>query len=153
MHANPGGYIAMYAPNQNYRTENARVRITTWSVDGVSPASGYGLLVHSERTKDSKAIGNYAFLIRTGSVPEFQVIQNRGGSKYTVKGWTKSPYIRSGTNSNQLEVVTKDSLITFYINGHEMTTLTAMTDSLRGIAGFYTTDAGEVAFDDLEISR
>lgn len=151
--ANRGGYLVMYAPNKSYQTENATVRVTTRSVEGVSPTAGYGLVVHSQKSNATQAISNYAFLIRTGDTPDFQVLHHLGGKKYTVKEWSRSPYIRSGANTNQLQVTARNSLLTFSVNGHELTTLTAMPDSVRGLVGFYTTDANDVAFDDLEIIR
>jgi hypothetical protein len=151
LRAKQGGYTVMYAPNKNYQTENATIRVTTRSVEGISPTGGYGLVVHSQKSKDTQAISNYAFLIRTGDTPDFQVVHQLAGKKYTVKEWSRSPYIRGGASPNQLEVVARNSLLTFYVNGHQLTSLTAMPDSVRGLAGFYTTDANDVAFDDLEI--
>jgi hypothetical protein len=153
MHANKGGYIAMYAPSQKYQTENATVRVTMRSVDGSSPTAGYGLLIHSERAKQSKAIGNYAFLIRTGSTPAYQVVQNREGKPYPVVTWTTTPYLRGGSNPNQIEVVSRNGQLSFSVNGHQLTSFAGLPNALRGIAGFYTTDANEIAFDDLEIIR
>ncbi|HEY3026612.1 MAG TPA: hypothetical protein VGJ55_10720 [Pyrinomonadaceae bacterium] len=153
MHANKGGYIVMYGPNKNYQTENATVRVTTRSVDGISPDSGYGLVVHGEKSKDKKELEDYAFLIFTGANPAYEIVQHRGGTQTTVVSWTKSSVIRSGTSTNQLEVRTQDKVLTFYINGQYMTSITDTAGFLRGLAGFYTSDANEVAFDDLEISR
>lgn len=153
MHANKGGYIVMYGPNKSYETENATVRVTTRSVDGISPSSGYGLVVHGEKSKDKKELEDYAFLIFTGENPAYEIVQHRGGTQTTVVGWTKSSVIRSGSSTNQLEVRSKDKLLTFYINGQYMTSITDTAGFLRGLAGFYASDANEVAFDDLEIIR
>jgi len=153
LHANRGGFIAMYAPSQKYQTENAIVRVTARNVDGVTPTAGYGLLIHSDRSKETKAINNYSFLIRTGSDPAYQIVQNRGGKQYPVVTWTTTPYLRGGANTNQLEVSSRNSQITFSVNGHQLTSFKGMSDALRGITGFYSTDASEVAFDDLEIVR
>lgn len=153
LRAKPGGYIVMYAPNKNYQTENANVRVTTRSVEGDSPTIGYGLVVHSEKAKGSEDIGHYAFLIRNETAADFQVVRYRGATKYVVKDWTRSPYIRTGTNTNQLQVVARNRLLTFYVNGQMMTSVIAMPNLVRGVVGFYTSDAHEVAFDNLEIVR
>src|SRR5213078_3004234 len=47
-------YVVMYGPSNDYNTENATVQVTARNVDGVSPSSGYGLIVHGERAKDEK---------------------------------------------------------------------------------------------------
>jgi hypothetical protein len=153
MHATKGGYIAMYGPSQKYQTENATVRVTMRSVDGSSPTTGYGLLIHGERSKQSKAIGNYAFLIRTGSTPAYQVVQNREGKPYPLVTWTTTPYLRGGSNPNQVEVVSRNGQLSFSVNGHQLTSFSGLPNAMRGVAGFYTTDANEIAFDDLEIIR
>jgi hypothetical protein len=35
-------FVVMYAPSNEYSTENATVRITARSVDGSVPAAGFG---------------------------------------------------------------------------------------------------------------
>ena len=153
MHANKGGYIVMYGPNKDYETENATVRVTVRSVDGISPASGYGLVVHGEKSKDKGELEDYAFLIRTGDSPAYEVVQHKGGTQTTMVSWTRSPIIRTGTSTNQLEVRTRDKLLSFYINGQFVNSIRDAAGFLRGRAGLYTSDANEVAFDDMEISR
>ena len=71
----------------------------------------------------------------------------------TVVPWTKSKVIRSGTNPNQLEVRAKGDELTFYINGQYVDRITDNENFKRGVAGLYTSDTAEVAFDDLEIER
>src|SRR6185295_2169221 len=39
-------FVVMYAPSDDYNTENATVKITARSVDGQAPAAGFGLMVH-----------------------------------------------------------------------------------------------------------
>jgi hypothetical protein len=67
--------------------------------------------------------------------------------------WTPSSVIRTGTNPNQIEVRIRERKMDFYINGQEITSVTDSEGYLRGRVGFYTSDIGEVAFDDLEISK
>ena len=152
MRAKEKMYLVMYAPGADYTTENARVRVTARSVDGVSPASGYGLIVHGEKSSDN-ALEDYALLIYTGSDPQYQVVLHKNGIQKTLVPWTRSQIIRPGTNPNQLEIRSKGDELSFYINGRYLTRLTDTENNKRGVAGLYTSETGEVAFDDLEIAR
>jgi hypothetical protein len=67
--------------------------------------------------------------------------------------WTPARAIRTGTNTNQLEVRINDKRMDFYINGQFITTVNDKEGYKRGVAGFYTSNLGEVAFDDLQITR
>lgn len=152
MRAKEKMYLVMYAPGTDYNTENARVRVTARSVDGVSPASGYGLIVHGEKSPDN-ALEDYALLVYSGSEPQYQVVMHKDGVQKTLVSWTKSSVIRSGTNPNQLEIRSKGDELSFYINGRYLTRVTNTENNKRGVAGLYTSETGEVAFDDLEINR
>jgi hypothetical protein len=144
-------YIVRYAPNNDYSTENATVRVTVRNVDGVSPTSGYGLVVHGVK-KDDKA-EDYAFLISTGENPQYRVVMHKEGKETELVPSTGSSIIRSGTSPNQLEVRIKGSQLGFYVNSQYVTRITDSAGFKRGVAGFYTSDAHEVVFDDLEIIR
>ena len=151
MRAKEKMYLVMYAPPE-YTTQNARVRVTARSVDGESPASGYGLIVHGEKSSDN-ALEDYALLIYTGSDPRYQVVLHKNGLQKTLVPWTRSSTIRPGTNPNQLEIRSQGDELSFYINGRYLTRLTDTENNKRGLAGLYTSETGEVAFDDLEIAR
>jgi len=152
MRAKEKMYLVMYAPSADYTTENARVRVTARSVDGVSPASGYGLIVHGEKSADG-SLEDYALLIYTGSEPQYQVVIHKNGLQKTLVPWTKSSIIRSGTNPNQLEIRSQADELSFYVNGRYLTRITDTENNKRGVAGLYTSETSEVAFDDLEITR
>jgi hypothetical protein len=145
-------YIVMYAPSSDFGTENATVQVTARNVDGTSPTSGYGLLVHGEKSKEDK-LEDYAFLIFSGPEPKYKVLLHKGGTETPLVPWTPSSAIRKGTATNQLEVRIKGTQLSFYINGQFLTSLTDTANYKRGRAGLYTSDAHEVAFDDLEITR
>ena len=145
-------YLVMYGPSNDYNTENATVRVTARSVDGISPATGYGLIVHGERSKDDK-LEDYTFLIYNGEKSLYKVALHKAGVETELVKWTPSTTIRHGTSPNQLEVRIKGSLLSFYINGQYATSITDTASFKRGRAGFYTSDAHEIAFDDLEIRR
>lgn len=152
MRAKPKSYLVMYAPNDEYQTEDATVKVTTRSVDGVGPSTGYGLIVHGEKSKAGE-LEDYALLIYTGADPQYEILMHKGGQQTTLVAWTRATAIRSGTNPNQLEIRVKGTELTFYINGQYINRLTDTENFKRGVAGFYTSDTADVAFDDLEIKR
>lgn len=152
MHATRGGYIVMYSPDKkDYNDENATVRVGLRSIDGNPPITGYGLVVHGEK-KDGK-LEDYGFLIYSGDNPKYKIVLHKAGSETKVADWTATSTIRTGTSPNQIEVRIRDLKMDFYINGQFVTSITDEANYRRGRVGFYTSDAGEVAFDDLEISK
>lgn len=150
--ASKNGYIVMYAPDRSdYYDENATVRVTVRSVEGESPDSGYGLLVHGLR--ENNQFRDYGFLIYSGDSPKYAIVQHKASQETKLVNWTATSTIRTGTTPNQLEVRIRDRRLDFYINGQFVTSITDSEDFLRGRVGFYSSDTNEVAFDDLEISR
>lgn len=152
MRAKEKTYLVMYAPSDVYNTENATVRVTTRNVDGTGPAAGYGLIVQGQLSP-SNELQDYALLIFTGSEPQYQVVMHKSNNQTTLVPWTKSSAIRSGSNANQLEARIRGDQISFYANGRYLTRITDSEDFKRGVAGFYTSESSEVAFDNLEIER
>jgi hypothetical protein len=144
-------YMVIYAPTDDYNTENANVKVTVHNVDGISPTTGYGLAVHGER-KDGK-LEDYSFLIYSGQNPQYKIVLHKGGEESLLVAWTPSNTIRSGTSPNQLEVRIKGANLSFYINGQFATSITDSANYKRGRVGFYTSDAHEVAFDNLQMTR
>ncbi len=151
MRSKEGKYLVMYAPTNDYATANATVRVTARSVDGTAPASGFGLIVHGER-KDNN-LEDYALLIYTGDAPKYEIIKHKAGKQTEEVGWTDSSIIRSGSNTNQLEIRARGSELTFYINGQYVNRIRDRENFKGGLAGFYTSGAADVSFDDLEIER
>jgi hypothetical protein len=145
-------FLIMYAPSDDYNTENATVRVTVRSVDGSASTSGYGLIVHGEKNSNNE-LEDYAFLIYTGTEPQYEIVSHKGGSQNTLVTWTKSNVIQSGTHPNQLEVRIKGTDLTFYINGQYVNGIKDVENYKAGRVGFYTSDVTEVAFDGLEIQR
>lgn len=152
MRSKESTYIVMYGPTKDYNTANATVRVTTRSVSGTSPASGYGLIVHGEKSS-SGDLEDYALLIYNGSEPKYQIVKHKGGQQTALVPWTASRVIRTGTNTNQLEVRVRGNELTFYINRQYIDRITDSENFKNGVAGLYTSDTAEVAFDDLEIDR
>lgn len=145
-------YLVMYAPSSEYDTGNADVKVTARSVDGTPSSTGYGLIVHGERSK-ARELEDYALLIYNGTDPQYEIIKHKGGQQTTVVPWTKSSAIRSGSTPNLLEVRARGSELSFYINGQYVDKITDTENFKRGLAGLYTSDTTEVAFDDLEVKR
>ena len=146
-------FIVMYAPSDDYSTENATVKVTGRSVDGTVPAAGFGLMVHCQLSK-AKHLEDYALLIYPNvSGAEYEVIIHKDGVQSTLIPKTQSGAIRTGTNPNQLEIRMKGTEISFYVNGQYLNRITDTANYKRGRAGLYTSDTTEIAFDDLEINR
>ena len=152
MHATKDGYIVMYAPDEgDYKVENGTVRVTARSVSGTSPSAGYGLVVYGEK-KEGK-LEDYGFLIYNGDAAQYKIVEHKGGTETKLVDWTRSNTIRKGSTANEIEVRMQNHKLEFYINGQYVTSVTDSDGFLRGLVGFYTSGAPEVAFDDLQISR
>ncbi|MBA3767747.1 MAG: hypothetical protein H0W99_12330 [Acidobacteria bacterium] len=103
MHSSTGNYIVVLAPDQSdYYTKNRTVRATARSVDGTASSYGYGVVVHG-MLKSGEPVG-YSFLVYTGNDPSYAVFHLTGDQDRTLVKWTSSTIVRSGSNSNQLEV-------------------------------------------------
>jgi hypothetical protein len=158
MKGKPKLYVFMFPLNQgtdglaNYSTKDATVRVTARNVDGKSPEYGYGLIVHGKANQKGSLDG-YGFLIYTGSTPMYEIVHFVDGEPTNVIKWTQSTLIRSGTNSNQIEVRATGSQLGMYVNGQFLNSITDTTNTTDGYVGFYTSETNEVAFDDLEIDR
>jgi len=84
------GYIVMYGPNKNTKTENATVRVTARNVDSVCRLRDLVWWSHGKKSKATTILEDYAFLIRTGDNPGYQVFQHKGGSQIRCVSWTQS---------------------------------------------------------------
>lgn len=152
MHSDTGNYIVVLAPDQSdYYTKNRTMRVTARSVDGTASSYGFGLVVHGT-VRSNNAIG-YGFLIYTGNDPSYAVFNLTGDQNKTLVKWTSSSIVRSGTNSNQLEVRVKGDQLSFYVNGQYVTSITDSANYGDGRVGFFTSNENPVAFDDLEIYK
>jgi hypothetical protein len=153
MHAKTGNYIVVLGPDQSdYYTKDRTMRVTARSVDGTASSYGYGLVVHGSMKSAHDPVG-YAFLVYTGSDPSYAVYHLTGDQDRTLVKWTSSSIVRSGTNSNQLEVRIKGDQISYYVNGQYVTSITDTAGYGDGRVGFFTSNENPVAFDDLEIYK
>lgn len=152
MKGTKGYYFVIYSPEKDgYKTKDATVRVGTRSIDGESPSTGYGLVVHGEMKNDQ--LEDYAFLIYNGDDPKYKIVDQKAGKDTTLVEWTSFSAIRTGTSPNQLEVRIRERKLDFYINGQFVTSIVDVENFQGGRVGLYTSDEHEVAFDDLEISR
>ncbi len=147
-----GTFVVMYAPSDDYSTENATVKVTARSVDGEVPSSGFGLLVHCALSK-AKQLEDYGLLIYPGDEPEYEIVKHKNGTQSPVVTKTKSSAIQSGSTPNVLEVRIRGTELSFYANGQFLTRITDTENFKHGKAGLYTSDIHEVVFDDLSIKR
>jgi hypothetical protein len=153
MKGKPGLYIFMFPRNSgDYTTKDATVKVTTRNVDGKSPKHGYGLIIHGKVTQKTQLEG-YGFLIYTSAPTQYEIVRFVAGEPTPVVEWESSSVIRGGTNSNQIEVRAKGSLLSLYINGQFVKSITDTAGLTEGFAGLYTSETNEVAFDDMEIDR
>jgi hypothetical protein len=152
MQSKAGTFVVMYSPSEDYSTENATVKVTARSADGEVPASGFGLLVHCAQSK-AKQLEDYGLLIYPGDEPEYEIVKHKNGTQSPVVTKTKSSAIHSGSAPNMLEVRIRGTELSFYANGQFLTRITDSENFKHGRAGFYTSDAYEVVFDDLSIAR
>ena len=145
-------FVVMYAPSDDYNTENATVKITARSVDGQAPSAGFGLMVHCAQSK-AKQLEDYALLIYPSDQPEYEIVKHKDGVQSSVVTRTKSNALRSGSAPNLLEVRIRGTELSFYANGQFLTKINDTENYKHGRAGLYTSDVHEVAFDDLSINR
>ena len=145
-------FMVIYAPSEDYNTENATVKVTARMVDGTVPSNGFGLMVHCGYSR-AKKLDDYALLIYPTDEPEYEIIMHKDGTQSSLVSRTKSDAVLSGTSPNQLEIRIKGSELSFYANGKFLTRLTDPENYRRGRVGFYTSDVTNVAFDNLEIDR
>ena len=145
-------FVVMYAPSDDYNTENATVKITARSVDGQAPSAGFGLMVHCAQSK-AKQLEDYALLIYPSDQPEYEIIKHKDGVQSSMVTKTKSNALRSGSAPNLLEVRIRGTELSFYANGQFLTKINDTENYKHGRAGLYTSDVHEVAFDDLSINR
>jgi hypothetical protein len=145
-------FVVMYAPSNDYSSENATVKVTARSVDGGVPSAGFGLMVHCVQSRQGK-LEDYALLIFPSDEPEYEIIMHKAGEQQSVIQRTKSAALQSGSAPNQLAVKIKGNQLSFFANGRLLTTITDRENYRKGRVGFYTSDIHEVAFDNLQIER
>jgi hypothetical protein len=130
---------------KDYRYDNLTMEVDARVVSG--SGGNYGLLFRVENSNNY-----YRFVVSTTGRYRVMKLVNR--SWKTIKGWTTSSAVKTGSTENHLKVVAQGSSITVYANGQELTTVTD-SDFTHGevalIAAAGTTADFEVAFDNFEV--
>lgn len=140
----------LVTPNKNFKTSNATTTVTVRNVNGVSTESGYGLIIHSEPTvvfaKD------YVFLIDSAK-QSYRVAKHLDKKESVETNWTRFPAIRSGTQTNELQVKDENGKMSFFINGQFATSITDSIGYKDGVVGIYASDGIPIAFSNLQLGK
>lgn len=153
MKGKPNIYVFMFPYDKaNYTSRDADVKVSARSVDGSSPNNGYGLIMHG-KANENKNLEGYGFLINNNLPAKYKIAKFADGQLTNMVDWTESPIIHTGTTPNQIEVRAQGSQLSLYINGQLVKSITDASNIKDGYVGLYTSEANDVAFKDLEISR
>ncbi len=148
--AKPGYFYVLVTPKNNFRTENSSTRVMVRNTTGELADYGYGLLIHADQKNPLQQ--GYIFAIET-STQMYKVWKLQEGKIIDIENWTQSNAIKTGADSNLLEVVDEDSKMSFYVNGKFLTEYKDNAGIRSGFVGLYTSDSVPVAFSNLEIRR
>jgi hypothetical protein len=143
------GYYYVLAAKAEYKTENATTKVNVRNVNNAKTALGFGLIIHSNPVPLRQ---DYAFLIDSVN-KKFRIVRHIPGDEISVVGWTRSPAVKDGTDTNTLEVRDANKTMNFYINGEIVKTLPNTDGYSGGVTGLYSGDAVQIAFSNLEISK
>lgn len=145
-----GYYYVLLTAAKNYKTSGASTKVIARNVTGREARSGYGLVVHSDPlnplTKD------YAFLIES-TKQSYKVVQHTPNLETDLVSWTRFPAIRSGTQTNEIEVKDQNGKMSLFINGQFAVTVNDTVAYKDGIFGLYVSDAVPIAFSNLQLAK
>jgi hypothetical protein len=143
-----GFYYVLVAPD-TYKTENATTLLTVRNINNGDNSLGYGLIFHSNPTPLKQG---YAFLIDSKN-QKYRIIKHKTQKEEAVVNWTKSDFIKEGSQENILEVRDEKGSINFYINGNFITSIRNTDGYKGGVTGVYVGGMSPVGFSNLEIKR
>jgi hypothetical protein len=149
--SNQIGYLyVLVTGDKTFKTWNANTSVTVRNVNGTPTNLGYGLAIHNNPflalDKD------YAFLIDS-TKQSYRIVQHQNKTEKILVNWTKFSDIRSGTQSNEIEVRDENGRMAMYINGKYATSVTDSVNFKDGVAGVYAGDAIPIAFSNLQLSK
>jgi hypothetical protein len=142
-------YYYVLCATDEFKSENATVRVNLRNIGDASTSLGYGLVFHSNPTPLQQG---YAFLIDTKK-GKYKLVRHEPGKEVTVVPWTNSSAIKPGTETNQLEVRHKNDMNELFINGKTVTSVKNTFGYQGGVVGLYTGDGIKIGFKDLEIAK
>ncbi|NJM53764.1 MAG: hypothetical protein HC846_10485 [Blastocatellia bacterium] len=145
-----GFYYVLVTAGKNFKTSNASTKITVRNVTGKEARLGYGLLIHSD--PNVALSRDYAFLI-DASKQSYRVVQHTSSKETTLVNWTRFPAIRSGTQTNEIEVRDQNGKMSFFINGQFAIDVTDSANFKDGVFGLYVSDAVPIAFSNLQLAK
>lgn len=145
-----GFFYVLISSDEDMKTSDASTKITVRNVNGTLTKTGYGLLVHSE--KDSPLEKDYGFLLDSAK-QSFRIVQHTSRKETILKDWTRLQAIRSGTQTNEIEVKDQGGKMSMYVNGQFAATVSDSVNNQNGIFGIYAGDSIPIAFSDLVISK
>lgn len=153
------GELVMASAKQNYyyavcaaddfKTENAAVRVNLRNLSSGSTDLGYGLIFHSNPAPLQQG---YALLIDTNK-KRYRVVRHEPKKQLVVVNWTNSDAIKDGSEVNKLEVRHKNNVNELFINDKMVTSVRNIYGFKGGVAGLYTGDGIKIGFRDLEIVK
>ena len=141
-------YYVLVAP-KTYKTDKATTKVTLRNADNGDNSLGYGLIIHSNPVPLKQ---DYAFLIDTNT-QKYRIVSHTPGKEETITDWTSSAEIKSGSESNVLEVRDEGDKLNFYINGEFITAIDNTNGYPGGVAGIYVGGKSPIAFSNLEIRK
>lgn len=147
---NTGYFYVLVSSEEDMKTSDAATKITVRNVNGVLTKTGYGLLIHSDKDKPLEV--GYGFLIDAAK-QSFRIVQHNSRKETVVKDWTRLPAIRSGTQTNELEVKDVSGKLSMYVNGQFAATITDSVKNSDGVFGLYAGDQIPIAFSNLVITK
>lgn len=144
------GFYYVLTSKGEYKTENAATTVTVRNINEADTNLGFGLVVHSNPLRP--LLSDYAFLIDSED-KKYRVVRHTPGDEITVVNWTRSAAIKDGSEENVLEVRDANSMMTFYINGEMVKSVSNAANLTGGVAGLYSGDAVQIAFSDFKINK
>lgn len=145
-----GFFYVLVTAAKNYKTSNASTKIIARTVTGKETRLGYGLLIHSD--PNVALAKDYGFLI-DASKQSYRIVQHTSNKESEIVGWTRFPAIRSGTQTNEIEVRDQNGKMSMFINGQFATSVNDTTNFKDGVFGLYVSDAVPIAFSNLQLAK
>lgn len=143
-------FYVLITPNKNFKTSNSTTTVTARNSNGVETETGYGLIIHSD--PDNALSKDYAFLIDSAK-QSYRIVKHLDNKETIEVSWTRFPAIRSGTQTNEIQVKDENGKMSFFINGQFVTSITDSIGYKDGVVGIYAGDGIPIAFSNLQIGK
>lgn len=145
-----GFFYVLITGNKTFKSSNATTKVTVRNVNGKETRLGYGLLIHSD--PNTPLVKDFGFLIDS-SKQSYRIVQHITSKETTLVNWTRFPAIRSGTQTNEIEIKDQNGKMSLYINGQFAVSVDDTTNYKDGIIGIYSGDGIPAAFSNLQIGK